>query len=63
MDCLAAPVGEDVFSGCKFDTDVPYRRLSNKGEFCENRRSDRHILRMGVNEFTLVISTFFDTTG
>ena len=36
----------------KFDIEVPYRRLSNKGEFCENRRSDRHTLCMGVNEFT-----------
>jgi hypothetical protein len=44
----------------KFGVEVSYRSLSSKGEFCENWRSDSHTLRVGVNEFTLVISTFCD---
>jgi len=47
----------------KFGIEVSCRRLSNKGEFCEYRRNDGHILRMGVNEFTHVISTFCGRIG
>jgi len=47
----------------KFLTEVPCRRLSNKGEFCEYRRNYGHVLRMGVNEFTRVISTFCGRVG
>ena len=35
-------------------------RLSIKGEFRENRRSDRHTIRKGVNEFPPAISIFLE---
>ena len=36
----------------KFDKNVLYVKLSNRRDFRENRRSEGHTLRMGINEIS-----------
>ena len=47
----------------KFGTDAGYKNLSSNHKFRENRRSDRHTVLTGINEFLIVLSKFIARFG
>jgi hypothetical protein len=47
----------------KFCIGVPYKQVSDKHEFHENRLSDSRTLLMGVNEFVPSLSIFLNRFG
>ena len=44
----------------KFGMEIPNENLTRKRKIRENRSSDSHTLRKGVNEFILVVPVFLD---